>query len=99
MLAAAVAYTHTDLNHGRQGVNQARHLLGPAVYAALACEMVAEDGTGVADSVLKIAANTAPQEIGVLLHCFPPQPVGTTRLSQLFHKFDANMRSVFVDCG
>ena len=35
-LTAAVAYTHTDLQTGLPGVRQARHVLGPAVYAALA---------------------------------------------------------------
>lgn len=35
---AAVAYTHTDLLTGVQGIRQARHILGPVVYAALALE-------------------------------------------------------------
>jgi hypothetical protein len=93
MLAAAVAYTHTDLNLGTQGVSQARHLLGPAVYAALACE-AADMRPGVADSVLQAAAKTAPEEVGILLHYFPPQPRGTTRLSQLFHNLDPKLRPV-----
>jgi hypothetical protein len=66
MLAAAVAYTHTDLNLGSQGVSQARHILGPAVYAALACEVTDEKLLGAADSVLVAAASTAPEEVGIL---------------------------------
>ncbi|MFC3528853.1 putative immunity protein [Paracoccus mangrovi] len=92
MLAAAVAYTHTDLNLGRQGVNQARHLLGAAVYAALACELASESPAGVAERVLLAAADTMPEEVGILLKHFPPQPRGTTRLSQLFHDLDARLR-------
>jgi len=92
MLAAAVAYTHTDLNVGSRGIRQARHLLGPAVYAALACELDAEDPAGVADTILQTAADTAPQEVGILLHHYPPQPLGTTRLGQLFRDLDTNLR-------
>jgi len=93
MLAAAVAYTHTDLNEGKQGVNQARHILGPAVYAALACEIAAEHDADIADDILQAAANNAPQEVCILLRCMPPQPRGTTRLSQLFHDLDARIRT------
>ena len=92
MLAAAVAYTHTDVNIGKQGVGQARHLLGPAVYAALACEVATQKQAGVADGVLQTAANTAPQEVGILLQHFPRQPQGTTRLSQLFYDLDTRLR-------
>ncbi len=91
MLAAAVAYTHTDLNEGKQGVAQARHVLGPAVYAALAGEAFADQG-GVAERVLQIAVNSAPQEIGTLLRHFPPQPPGRTRLSKFFYEFDQRLR-------
>jgi hypothetical protein len=37
-LTASVAYTLMDLQTSTQGVRQARHVLGPAVYAALAIE-------------------------------------------------------------
>lgn len=97
MLAAAVAYTHTDLNYGKQGVSQARHILGPAVYAALACEVAAENGVVAADEVLQTAAITAPNEVGILLHNFPPQPRGTTRLSKLFHDLDKRIRLIPAD--
>lgn len=96
MLAAAVAYTHTNLNDGKQGVGQARHILGSAVYAALACE-IAEQEADVADGVLHAAAHSAPQEVGMLLHYFPPQPRGTTRLGQLFHDLDARIRTGTAD--
>lgn len=92
MFAAAVAYTHTDLTLGSQGVSQARHLLGPAVYAALACEVASENRTEVAIGVLRIASNTAPEEVRFLLQHFPPQLHGSTRLGHLFHDLDASLR-------
>ena len=36
---SAVPYTHTDLQIGEQGWRQARHVLGPIVYAAYALEL------------------------------------------------------------
>ena len=64
------------------------------MYAALACEVASEKGGGVAEKVLQTAAKTVPLEIIVLLHHFPPQPPGTTRLSQLFHDLDTKLRLV-----
>ena len=96
MLAAAVAYTHTDLNAGRQGVNQARHILGSTVYTALACEASNGEGARLAGDVLQSAAASAPKEVVVLLHSFPPQPCGTTRLSQFFHHLDARLRLILI---
>ncbi|MHA7776328.1 putative immunity protein [Roseibium sp. M-1] len=92
MLAAAVAYTHIELKLGSQGIRQARHVLGPAVYAALACEVVSESRAGVANKKLQIAADIAPAEVGILLLRFPPQPQGSTRPGQLFHHLDTNLR-------
>jgi hypothetical protein len=93
MLAAAVAFTHIDLKLGSQGVRQARHVLGPAVYAALACEVASESQAGNANNVLQIAADIAPAEVGFLLLRFPPQPQGSTRLGKLFHHLDTNLSS------
>jgi hypothetical protein len=66
MLTAAIAYTHTDLTTGTQGISQAQHLLGPIVYAAFAI--------GAADDLFAEAAQTAPPELINLLQQFPPQP-------------------------
>ena len=52
-LTAAVAYTHTDLQTGRPGVRQARHVLGPAVYAALALETAEGGDSKVGDDVVR----------------------------------------------
>ncbi|MBO9587661.1 putative immunity protein [Devosia sp.] len=95
MLAAAVAYTHTDLTIGKQGINQARHLLGPAVYAALACEASSDTKAGIAENILQTTASSAPVDVFTLLRQFPLQPRGATRLGQLFHDLDSRLRQAF----
>jgi hypothetical protein len=93
MLAAAVAFTHTDLVQGLQGIRQARHLLGPGVYAALALELEATNTTDVANNVISLAARTAPPEILELIRRMSRQQPGTTRLGRLFHALDAKLRA------
>jgi hypothetical protein len=92
MLAAAAACMHTDPTQGSQGINQARNLFGPAVYAALACEVASSSRAEVAISILRTATKTAPEDVGFLLQHFPPQPCGSTRLSCLFHDLDVSLR-------
>ncbi len=82
MLTAAVAYTHTDLHTGLPGVRQARHVLGPAVYAAMA----------VGDEAIRDAARSATPEVCRLITCMPPQPAGNSRLSELYAALDAALR-------
>jgi len=85
MLTAAIAYTHTDLTTGTQGISQAQHLLGPIVYAALAI--------GAADDLFAEAAQTAPPELINLLQQFPPQPGGRTTLKRLYQELDTALRN------
>jgi hypoxanthine-DNA glycosylase len=82
MLTAAVAYTHTDLNTGLPGVRQARHILGPAVYAAMA----------LGDEAIRDAARSATPDIRRLITCMPSQPAGTSRLSNLYAALDSALR-------
>ena len=82
MLTAAVAYTHTDLNTGLPGVRQARHILGPAVYAAMA----------LGDEAIRDAARSATPEVCRLISCMPPQPAGNSRLAKLFAALDSALR-------
>jgi hypothetical protein len=97
MLTAAVAYTHTDLAEGLQGIRQARHLLGPVVYAALALELDETSPTDVANDVISFAVRTAPPEILELIRRMPPQQPGPTRLGQLFYALDAELRAPLSD--
>ena len=91
-LAASVAYTHTDLQTGLQGVRQARHLLGPAVYAALALETVAGGDPKVGNDGVGRAIESAPTEVRYLLKHMPPQPKENGRLGVLFGDLDSALR-------
>lgn len=92
VLTAAVAYTHTDLQTGQQGVRQARHILGPIAYAALALETAANNDTTIGDDLLQRAVKNAPAEVGILLRHMPPQPQKATRLDTLFFELDSALR-------
>lgn len=91
-LAASVAYTHTDLQTGQQGVRQARHLLGPAVYAALALEAAAGGDPEVGNNAIRRAIESAPTEVRYLLKHMPPQPKGNGRLGVLYCDLDSALR-------
>jgi hypothetical protein len=91
-LAASVAYTHTDLQTGLQGIRQARHVLGPAVYAALALETTAGGDHQVGDDAVQRAIESAPAEVRLLLRHMPPQPDENGRLGVLFSNIDSALR-------
>jgi hypothetical protein len=92
ILTAAVAYTHTDLQTGLQGVRQAQHILGPIVYAALAIETTANQ-TALGDDLLQRAVADAPEEVGHILAHMPPQPVKVGRIDMLFSTLDSALRN------
>jgi hypothetical protein len=89
---AAIAYTHTDLQTGQQGVRQAQHILGPVVYAAMALEMDAGGDMAVGDGIVRQAAKDAPAEVRYILAHMPPQPKKAGRLHSLFHDLDVALR-------
>lgn len=91
VLTAAVAYTHTDLQTGLQGVRQAQHLLGPVVFAALAVETAANDSV-VGDVFLEKAVQDAPVEVRSILARMPSQPQKSRRLDALFSTLDSGLR-------
>lgn len=92
ILTASVAYTHTDLQTGLQGVRQARHVLGPIVYAALAVE-TATNQPELGDDLLRRAIKTAPPEVSHILEHMPPQPNKETRIEALFFELDSALRA------
>ncbi len=93
ILTAAVAYTHTDLQMGMQGVRQAKHILGPVVYAALAVEMAANDAA-IGDNLLQRAIENAPPEVSHILEHMPLQPKKTGRADALFSVLDSALRAL-----
>lgn len=87
-LVAAIAYTHTDLQAGIQGVRQARHILGPVVYAALAIETSGADS----NALISQAIDRAPSAVRYILSDMPHQPEGAGRLDELFSALDSTLR-------
>ena len=92
MLAAAVAYMHTDLQTGDQGVRQAQHILGPIVYTALAVE-TATNNPERGIELLHTATASAPPQVGHILKHMPPQPNKPGRVSELFRALDILVRN------
>lgn len=93
MLTAAVAYTHTDLQTGQQGIRQAKHVLGPIVFTALALETAASDDTTVGDDIITRAIQKAPHEVRRLLASMPPQQKKSDRASTMFFNLDSGLRN------
>ena len=84
-LAASSAYTHP-----LPSASQAKHILGPAVYAARACELARGPEAGQRE--LRRAVHLAPPTVRRLLARFPRQPPGRTRLASLYAQLDAGLR-------
>ncbi len=93
-LTAAVAYTHTDLQTGLQGIRQARHILGPTVHAAFALELAGGGDSMIGSDIINNAVEDAPAEVRSLLMHMPQQPERTgTRLDALFYELDSKLRN------
>lgn len=90
-LVAAVAYTHTNLQTGDQGIRQARHILGPIVYTARALEL-STNSRNTGDDLVRQAAENAPDQVKRVLRHMPEQPVKNGRLNELFASLDALLR-------
>ncbi|MCM6777041.1 exonuclease SbcC [Nocardia sp. CDC159] len=85
--AVAVPYIHPLATP-----HQSKHLLGPAVYAALARESAADGDAAAARAELRWAAAHAPSEVREVLRRFPPRAPGRTRQVTLFHELDLALR-------
>lgn len=85
--AAATAYTHPLAT-----VDQAKHVLGPAVYAALARELT--DGFDAGDEEIRWATRHASPAIREILRRFPAHGQGRSRLAIRYHQVDTVLRSV-----
>jgi len=85
-LAASSAYTHPLAD-----VQQTKHILGPAAYAALALELEGED-PAAADAEVSSAIATAPGEVRDLLLQMPARSPGKSRADRLMYQLDAGIR-------
>lgn len=86
-LAAAIAYTHPLAT-----VHQTNHVLGPAAYAALACELDRDGDPGVGDGVVHWAIEHATPEVREVLQQMPTRQKRNSRLETIFYALDVGIR-------
>ncbi len=86
-LAAASAYTHP-----LEDVNQTKHILGPAAYAALALELDHAGDAGIGEAEVGWAIEHVPCEVREVLLQMPARPPGKGRLEALLYELDAGIR-------
>jgi hypothetical protein len=87
-LAASSAYTHPLAN-----VQQTKHILGPAAYAALALELARGGDHAVGDAQVLWAVEHVPAEARAILLHMPAREEGRSRLENIMHMLDAGIRS------
>jgi hypothetical protein len=86
-LAASSAYTHPLAT-----LDNAKHILGPAVYAALARELAAEGDPAAGEREIRWAVEQAPLEVREVVRRMPPRTPGRSRLDALYYQLDAGLR-------
>ena len=86
-LAASSAYTHPLAD-----VQQTKHIVGPAAYAALALELDQAGDPNIGDGEVRWAIEHAPPEVREVLHQMPARQPGNSRLDTLLYELDAGLR-------
>jgi hypothetical protein len=87
-LAASSAYTHPLAD-----VQQTKHIVGPAAYAALALELDQAGHPNIADREVRWAIEHVPSEVREILWQMPPRQAGKSRLENILYELDAGIRS------
>ena len=87
-LAASSAYTHPLID-----VQQTKHILGPAAYAALALELYRAGNPNIGDSEVRWAIEHVPSEVRAVLLQMPARQPGSSRLDKLLYELDRGIRS------
>lgn len=85
-LAASSAYTHPLVD-----VQQTKHIVGPAAYAALALELDRNGDPRVGAREARRAIKRAPNEARETLAQMPARGRGKTRLDELMHVIDSGV--------
>lgn len=86
-LAAASAYTHP-----LRDVQQIKHIVGPAAYAALALELYHPDDPTIVDHEVAWATAHAPSAVHEVLLEMPAREVGKSRVDAILYALDAGIR-------
>ena len=87
-LAAASAYTHPLAD-----VQQTKHIVGPAAYAALALELYHAGDPNIGEGEVRWAIEHVPFEVRQVLLQMPARKAGTSRLDKLLYELDEGIRS------
>ena len=86
-LAASSAYTHPLAD-----VQQTKHIVGPAAYAALALELNQGGGHAIGDHEVTWAIEHVTPQVREILVQMPARETGRTRLDNLMYQVDAGIR-------
>jgi len=86
-LAASSAYTHPLAD-----VQQTKHIVGPAAYAALALELNQGGDHSMGDNEVVWAIEHVTPKIREILLQMPAREIGRTRLENLMYKIDISIR-------
>lgn len=86
-LAAASAYIHTEVT-----LDQAKHALGSAAYAALARTLAAADDPEAGGDEIRRAIEHASPALREVLRRMPVRTAGRGRLDRLLYQLDAGLR-------
>ena len=86
-VAAGTAYMHDSVD-----VDQVKHVLGPAMYAALARELDANNDPTAAAAEIRWAIDHAAPAVRALLRRMPARGPGRTRQDALYFELDEGMR-------
>lgn len=86
-LAAASAYTHPLAD-----VQQTKHIVGPAAYAALALELYHPGDPTIVDQEVAWAIAHAPPAARAVLLQMPARQAGKSRVDAILYQLDAGMR-------
>ena len=87
-LAASSAYTHPLAD-----VQQTKHIVGPAAYAALALELNQGGDPKVGDGEVRRAIEHVTPEVREILLQMPARDVGTSRLDKILYELDEGIRA------
>jgi hypothetical protein len=86
-LAASSAYTHPLAD-----VQQTKHIVGPAAYAALAHELNQGGDPSIGDHEVIWAIEHVPPQVREILSHMPARKLGRSRLDHIMFKLDASIR-------
>ena len=86
-LAASSAYTHPLAD-----VQQTKHIVGPAAYAALALELDQGGDHSIGDNEVIWAIEHVTPEVRAILLQMPAREIGRTRLENIMYKIDVSIR-------